>query len=748
MLVSRAFLAVSKCRNCRYNAVRAFVSWASIPQRPLASKPVLHLTSTRSFTIKTSRRSDSDGQDGIRSANVGTEEEPDADHTTREKNVSEPDNSLPWYLQVETPRRKEKSLLERQQLPELPPDSPPLLQPILHHLSTELGFDDLILFDLRELDPPSGLGAKLIMILGTARSKRHLQMTADKFCRWLRKNHKLRPHADGLIGRGILRTAMKRKARRAKLLSSVGSSEKNNEDKGVSSTWVCVQVGTVEDGEATIALPKEPPMSREGFVGFDERVEGTNLVVQMMTQEKREELDLEELWGNMLESYRRKQERSSQIYLSPPDQEVGNSPLPKHKLSSDSSSTVSPSLRELSLYNREQNRELRERARNLASDVDNNEVTKDTNLTTMNVGSGTVVVPDRVALIPYAKPQGMRQKLRELLKEIKSIRNKYSELATKFTLLVLEAHLKYLASLPQRDAIEALGNGIEDFASTSFLTSFYESFPLFPEAEHWGCRINLVCYAIDIGHPQYERNNLLALFDELRISLIHIPARTFWRVFETLLSPRATLAHTKNGIHEVHQSLRVLGDMALRGLDVYSEKALLTLYTSVAHVDAFEKEHVLKLRSNANSRLRLLMDDFGVEHMDTQTQLEFLNAFVLGNNWEGFWAHWRGIALRMQSKSQELYTFMFCYAAWTRDQRKCIDVLQRWIPEMAEEKPPVELKGELTVAVMDCLRVAVPSSEEESMTHHQEGVKSEWVQLWDQCRASIAEPRLQSIGNT
>lgn len=61
---------------------------------------------------------------------------------------------LPWYLQVQTPRQEPKSVSERQRLPDLPKEPPPLLQPMLQHISIDLGLDDLSLLDLRDIDPP------------------------------------------------------------------------------------------------------------------------------------------------------------------------------------------------------------------------------------------------------------------------------------------------------------------------------------------------------------------------------------------------------------------------------------------------------------------------------------------------------------------------------------------------------------------------------------------------------------------
>ena len=214
-------------------------------------------------------------------------------------------SSTPWYLQVEAPQRTSDPLLERQQIPELPPDPPPLLKPMLEHISIDLGLDDLTIFDLRKIDPPPALGAKLLMILGTARSEKHLHVSADRFCRWLKVTYKLSPYADGLLGRGELKLKLKRKARRARLLSNVGSSETSNADDGLRTGWICVNVGRIEDGRKDDQNAKE----QEGYVGFGGESGGAKVVIQMLTEEKREELDLEDLWGKMLRRQVRKEER-------------------------------------------------------------------------------------------------------------------------------------------------------------------------------------------------------------------------------------------------------------------------------------------------------------------------------------------------------------------------------------------------------------------------------------------------------
>ena len=100
---------------------------------------------------------------------------------------------------------------------------------------------------------------------------------------------------------------MRRKARRTWILSAAGVGAKatgdGEIDDGIRTGWVCVNVGRVESGE----LPVDKKMEDEGqgFVGFGTRRGGCSVVVQMLTEEKRGELDMERLWLDMLEQNRR-----------------------------------------------------------------------------------------------------------------------------------------------------------------------------------------------------------------------------------------------------------------------------------------------------------------------------------------------------------------------------------------------------------------------------------------------------------
>ena len=311
MIHPRVFLSQARCVSCSKSTLAAFLSCAISPAYPRAVPPCLlkrWITPRRCFAGQSSLRSEATPP--IDQAKAVDDEEPQrrkgsSDQETSTETPNEIASPVPWYLQVKVPQQVPSPLSDRQRLHDLPSDPPPLLQPMLEHISIELGLDDLSLLDLRQLDPPPALGANLLMIISTARSEKHLHVSADRFCRWLRTEHKLTPYADGLFGRGELKLKMRRKARRARIMSRVGSLDQGAADDGLRTGWVCVNIGTIEDGSP--AIDSTPTF--EGYVGFGSQSDGTKLVVQMLTEEKREELDLERLWTQDLMGQEKRKKR-------------------------------------------------------------------------------------------------------------------------------------------------------------------------------------------------------------------------------------------------------------------------------------------------------------------------------------------------------------------------------------------------------------------------------------------------------
>ena len=509
MVIRRVPNLFTWCQNCRRALVRAFIS-SSVLCTPAIVRPRYAKVGAKGFSQSASfatlqlRRLHTEQQPLLETPSSAGINELDAEKLVKNEDApQEPTSSIPWYLQIDTPQRASNPLLERHQLPPLPPQPPPLLKPLLEHISVDLGLDDLTLFDLRKIDPPPALGANLLMVIGTARSEKHLHVSADRFCRWLKVTHKLSPYADGLLGRGELKLKLRRKARRAKLLSNVGSSETAAADDGLRTGWICVNVGTIQDGRDTV----ENFTEQEGYVGFGSQMGGAKVVVQMLTQEKREELDLESLWGKMLKRQERKEGRITkgpEAFLS--DQEVGESSMLGERLDSDSRISFSSRFPRLSIVNVPQARHFHQSTINLPVAFDRSEG-----------------LDAEVDTSKSRKKQG--QKAQDENSEV--IDHGFGS---------LRSHMIFLKGSSSQSALRLLGTDAFDVDSTPFLKSFYGSYPQTPNAAHWKYRLILVCHGIIIGHSGYTKNHLIELLQQMQ-SFVTVPEDAYLLVFKTLLTP-------------------------------------------------------------------------------------------------------------------------------------------------------------------------------------------------------------------
>ncbi|TKA33729.1 hypothetical protein B0A50_00565 [Salinomyces thailandicus] len=315
------------CTSCRQRALRSFI--ASIggpsstippPPPPLQRRAFSDHPTKRNEARERLRQREEHVLNDINDIETDTPTRPATLLTTNSSDSStqpsDTPDSTPWYLQPAhqpLPTNHPSPLLARQQLPPLPANPPPILHPLLTHLSDNLGLDDLTLLDLRSLHPSPALGPNLLMILSTARSEKHLHVSADRLCRHLRSEpYFLTPFADGLLGRNELKLKVRRRAKRMRLVAGVGGKGmgggEGEVEEGVRSGWVCVNVGRVEGGE--IPGGEVEQGEREGFVGFGKKAGGSGIVVQMLTEEKREELGLERLWEGMLRRSSREKEEA------------------------------------------------------------------------------------------------------------------------------------------------------------------------------------------------------------------------------------------------------------------------------------------------------------------------------------------------------------------------------------------------------------------------------------------------------
>ena len=633
--------------------------------------------------------------------------------------------SVPWYLQVQGPQKIESLLSDRQRLPELPSNAPPLLQPILEHISVDIGLDNLSLFDLRKLNPPPALGANLLMVMGTARSEKHLHVSADRFCRWLRTTHKMKPYADGLIGRNELKLKMRRKARRARLLSKVGSSEDGNADDGIRTGWVCVNVGAIEKVEESLEEVEES----DNFVGFGGHAEGVKLVIQMLTQEKREELDLEGLWGGTLARQERREAREAQKRMELGhlrSEEVGYISSYAIDSSAHLSLSVASSPRKPILNMPSHSRALHTSTR--SPTIKNLQVaSEDGDVPTSDL-EARIMMPNVAVVLEHG------------------IAKKPTNFDESASLVALKTLVGYLKGLPKEDAIEVLGRGSDDFDSTSFLQSFYSHVVPISDVKVLTHRIELVSYAVSISHPGYSKNDLVHLVHKAQSAVVDVPEWLLWNAFYALLIPdgQVNIASTTGrettqlalSMESLNLALDLLDDISLRGTDIAHEivfSELLKALHRVRHASDIDKWP--SLRKNAIWRLMRVMDKQGLPADRFVDNAAILRDLAVAQDWGEYWSHWRGMARRMQRRSAKLYTRMFRDVSESGHQARCVDALNDWIPEMEREEPPVSLRGDLAKAVIDCLRVADPRVEDQVREHSHE--RGQWVRLWRQCLGSF-----------
>ncbi|MCJ1401966.1 ATPase synthesis protein 25 mitochondrial [Xylographa trunciseda] len=733
MIFSRALPSVQRCNNCQSRILTTFTSLAGLSLRvsrqtlPI-SQQIQRVAVPRNFSTAQSQPSEvlqpKDRQeDDVRNSLHTSEEEWKVSSKTP---TQESDNGIPWYLQMQPPPSIMSPLSDRQRLPELPEDPPTLLQPILEHLSIEVGLDDLTLLDIRKLDPPPALGANLIMLLGTARSEKHLHVSADRFCRWLRTTHKLSPYADGLLGRNELKLKMRRKARRAKLLGSVGSTDKGNADDGIRTGWVCVNIGSIEAGKADVEVVNYSEEIADGFVGFGGESDGVKMVVQMLTEEKREELDLETLWGGFLARQQRKEAREAEKQLQEAKElEVGHSFVDARYKNTDATLLSVCSLRSPAPITPNHNR-----AFHTTSRLPNAQ--NDAELNSEYYGL------DERSLEP-------RLNLPELAADDFALNA--NDKSTSFDRLshelVLAAHIRYLKSLPRENAIEVLGTGATDFDSTTFLISFYKELPLFLESRHWQYRLDIVRYALDLGHPGYSSADLFNLIRSIQASGEPVSRKVYQHALTVLAEPNISATRSSEGHLVVPMTsflmcLDLISDMSLQPLNVYDESTISPLLRVLPRVEPTRTPDRLKLRADAVFQLMRLLDERYVYLSRTSSHYYIMNALADAGDWKAFWKYWHGIARRMQRKSFLLYALIFRTISRTNHQANCVAALRDWLPEMKLEQPPVALTGTLAGTVMDCLRVADPDVEYQ--IHRGINGNGQWIQLWRQCLQGITSP--------
>ena len=558
MLVTRAVVPANRCGFCHLAVLKSFTSLAGLPfdlqhlfpvgrqgrisTRCIGQPNALFSTSLLRTSI-TPPDSHSVGvaENGAESSGEGADNNRYSSATSAAP--------IPWYLQIDTLQAPVYPVSDRQRLPDMPGDSPPMLEPLLKYVSIDLGLDDLSLFDLRKLDPPPALGSILLMILGTARSERHLHVSADRLCRWLRRTYRLTPFVDGLLGRNELKLKMRRKARRAKLLGTVGSSASNNADDGVRTGWVCVNVGTVESGNV---LGDDTAAVTE-IVGFGSRTTGVNIVIQMLTEVKRGELDLEELWGGMLE-----EQVKSTANITEHAQEIEDgidvslATRVRPGMTSDRARGTSSSPPRLNPMYQTQIRALHSQRTLSVDDGGNGKLD---NLPKLDAASvGPMLQPATRNELPYRAAAPFSSETIDL----NLARDLHGAFLNGPETMSLKGHLKYLKGLPKDAALKALGRDINDTSSTPFLRSLYIKLSGAKDVMQWKTWLELLRYSLELGHRGDPQSCLSRILGQIKATSAFVPFAHLFNMLKLMLRSNSIRAKGDFVPHSVSPAVLTL----------------------------------------------------------------------------------------------------------------------------------------------------------------------------------------------
>ncbi|TPX14085.1 uncharacterized protein E0L32_000479 [Thyridium curvatum] len=568
-------------------------------------------------------------------------------------------SEVPWYLEVEPPRHPTVAQPQAP-LPDVPPNAPPVVEPLIKFVGDDLGLDELNLLDLRSLDPPPALGPKLLMLFGSARSERHLHVSADRLVRWLR-GYGIHASADGLLGRNELKIKLRRKARKAALLGNRGRAP--GEDDGISTRWICVNLGTIG-----WAAEEQEVVDEEGrHSGFGTPQLGTTIVIQMFTEAKRKDLDLETLWTRML---KRSQKAAAvdggeleyaaaevadvddenpwslaRLETRLPDYGAGNRQLSQ------------PSLRRF--------------------------------LSTSAHRSTEVAISEDIASLvsqPNLDQDSMSRLSRALSHDVDQ------------KVQLLENAKAYLASLPPAAAVENL----QPTPESSFLKICRLAMSNIPAADTWSFRAWLHSTARILGRPEFTFAGLKQLIAEMQSSGVAVTREQYLQLLRAIYSPEVD-----NELHVQERSalaLEVLNTMFERGEPLIANDVIVSMVESLVTAEYAEAESLQQVLENFMKQVELPCPD-------EKQLLRLLDAYAAQDNWDRFWEVWRMPPRYRKPRSPAMYEYMYRRLASTNHEVRCLNALRDCFEEMLKEEPPVPPVGTVMDAIKECIRVADPKAE-------------------------------------
>ncbi|OJJ51255.1 hypothetical protein ASPZODRAFT_127291 [Penicilliopsis zonata CBS 506.65] len=677
--MNRAVLKGIWCQSCRHEVVRSFVSLTgvSVPRYATCRSLVSKNYPMRTFSAVSGWRSDNTSS------------------SLADTQVEAAENSkehVPWYLREGTANAELSTRSFRQQeLPELPENSPAILSEILTYSYKDLGLDDLKLIDLRGLDTPPAIGANVIMVIGTARSIKHLNVSADRLCRWLRNTYRLAPYADGLLGRNELKIKLRRKAKRARIASQAGLTI-DDKDDGITTGWICVNSGVIKEEESEQKQPEA-----RAFEGFGDVDAGSRIVVQMFIEEKREEVDLEGLWTATLERENRRKLKASKSTSPPvpPTDEVRSSSAAVKSLYSDHGPSRFFRLPGETLPNHR--RQLHTTRR--------------------------LMTPTHEA--PFAETS-----LRDAVVDQVDSRASVSRgLDAKVTISSL---FRSLSSLSDDKAREQLGTGPDDRNSTLFLQLFYDQPSDLPVDEVALAKLELFCRAVSLQHHAYSKPALWEHFVGFASLGSPISFDLGMQVVSAMLTERPSDPSASGSVislpdTDIELALRVLDLLSFHGTDILNMDVFILLYQAAGRSHRGDADE----RRRSLARISKIIDVLDLE-FDPEQARRLMELMFLNQDYDGFWKLWRKLPLYGFERTTKDYKMLFKLHIDLGDAHRARDCVLTWVPMMNREAPPIPMQGTLLKRVMSCIQLAEPGITAAS----QNGSSSSLSRIWNQCQAT------------
>ncbi|CAL5873244.1 uncharacterized protein PFLUO_LOCUS7513 [Penicillium psychrofluorescens] len=672
LAMNRALLRGAVCHSCRNEALRVFLSISGVPMPRFAVVPPI--PGARAFSAKSPLRSDPPAS-----------HRPDIQLPAREESRTQPNEAasrhVPWYLQEESPATESRPV-SAEHLPQIPDNAPEMLPVLLEYTYKDLGLDDLKLFDLRDLDAPAALGANVIMVLGTARSVKHLNVSADRLCRWLRSQYKLSPYADGLLGRNELKIKLRRKAKRARAASQAGAML-DEKDDGITTGWICVNAGIVDEGSSTSRLADAE------FEGFGDVETGTSVVVQVFTEEKRADIDLDGLWQGTLDRAERKRLR-----------EPTGSP--------SAAGAVSISTVQKRSFHTE--RRLAMTDANLLNRLSEFHPPSSDPPTTQPVSSEMTPASllKMLSELPEASVQNELGSGPDDRESTLFLRLFYAGHSSAYDLAAARLRLLSIATSRRHPAYskEALLHEFSDFLHQGYDVSDELGFEVVsalltrPYVEGSASEMEYT--------PEADVELALCVLD--RLSLRGVPILTMG-VFEMLYRAIGIPGKSDATIPEPELNLE----------DPEGNAQMMAGYARS------------QSQRDALARVSKLVSAIDLPFEPEQARRLMVTMFQHGD-FDGFWRLWRQIPLKGSGRTQDDYLQLFQLHVELGDERRARDCLSMWVPQMAHESPAIELEGPIVSTIMHCVLVAEPGVNDRPA----DAVPSVFSHVYNSCTAALA----------